>query len=1026
MSALLVPGRGRRLVIAVIWAGLGAVVAAVPACAAPLVSITKYSPAMYGSIDSPTPGVTVTAHLIRAGQTIASTSAVTTDENGSWSAAFPAHAPADDADVVEVDYTGPGAPSSTRYDLDGANLGEAFLSADGGTVTVDCQACANGSVPVRVQYTDGTTSDLQAVPSGQVFATPLAVPVSVNDRVTFTGTFARPDVNGGEALLRYTAAAALPGQLSAPTCTGNLARAEATCFGFPNGTYDLTRHRDGTTDVVRTSDALDGQLLASFADLRAGDTLVATVHEGTVAISKLQLGTLRADLNQYDGVGVGRAQFSVSGGSCSPGAPLPSMTTLDGPGGVCPADGQLPASADDLLFGPVVVALDDSGGGATTVTAPTFTSTSPIDGESVFSTGATGFADLDHPATAQLRYGPRGGNLTSASGDPTSATGAVLATLETGKRYDARWLATDAAGDTTTMGTGFVVQPGSAGLPGPVGPSGERGPVGPSGAAGERGPAGPAGAQGPAGPAGTAVEAAGVRGVTVTCKLVKRHSKITGTRCKATVRTVATRASVRMTLSRGRSAYLSGAATGRAGRVSIDLRSHRRVIDAGRYAVRFTVGTHGTMRIADGFVVVKRPRVALRGKAAVRRLAQPSARMSAFPSTSAAATSPDPDAAAHAEAQARGAPAARPGTTVITFGEYPVGTTITDQYKSQGILFSGDVLGDTQFISPDGSNPTSPVLSGTPQFFGTVGGWFVVAGTRTSIAMDTLSLDVGYIDSPGSVAVSAIGRNGGVLGRVIADSIGIDHLTLNFPGMIGFRVEAVGNEPAGFAVDNVAFASTGITVHGLLSVSSSSEMDTGSPAQARQCRSIVGQIKYSLALDAIPQVLAGMAIAPHGRQLFSHWFGGLGTAVDFPDDAAGGSVSGEAKASKEFKSLNDTIQGRVMTLVRAGADDIDVTSVATRIAFGLRGSNDLYETFRGTQGLDVSGTVTKIDGRVKGAITYVIRDTYGFGSDASEKFLVWGKAVRYLQTTCGAPDYPGGAHWFPSSVTVTVPIDRAL
>jgi hypothetical protein len=32
--------------------------------------------------------------------------------------------------------------------------------------------------------------------------------------------------------------------------------------------------------------------------------------------------------------------------------------------------------------------------------------------------------------------------------------------------------------------------------------------------------------------------------------------------------------------------------------------------------------------------------------------------------------------------------------------------------------------------------------------------------------------------------------------------------------------------------------------------------------------------------------------------------------------------------------------------------------------------------------------------------------------------------MRYLQTACGAPQHPGGAHWFPDTIAVTVPFNR--
>jgi hypothetical protein len=81
-------------------------------------------------------------------------------------------------------------------------------------------------------------------------------------------------------------------------------------------------------------------------------------------------------------------------------------------------------------------------------------------------------------------------------------------------------------------------------------------------------------------------------------------------------------------------------------------------------------------------------------------------------------------------------------------------------------------------------------------------------------------------------------------------------------------------------------------------------------------------------------------------------------------------------------------------------------------------SGDLYWGFRGTQGLTVTGSVHRADGRWTGTLTYVIRDSYGF--PVGDTLAGFGPPMRYLQTVCGAPQHPGGAHWFPDTITVTV------
>jgi hypothetical protein len=164
-----------------------------------------------------------------------------------------------------------------------------------------------------------------------------------------------------------------------------------------------------------------------------------------------------------------------------------------------------------------------------------------------------------------------------------------------------------------------------------------------------------------------------------------------------------------------------------------------------------------------------------------------------------------PDAIWH-EPSGGAAQQASPSAVTITFSEYPVGTVITTQYASaDGVVFQGNTPGDTQFISTDLANPDSPELSGTPLFTGDVGARFVIPGTNQPATVDSVSMDVGYIDNPGSTEVSAYGSNGALLGTVVANQLGWNHLTIAFPGIASFNVTAVSDEAAGFGVDNVSF-----------------------------------------------------------------------------------------------------------------------------------------------------------------------------------------------------------------------------
>jgi hypothetical protein len=133
-------------------------------------------------------------------------------------------------------------------------------------------------------------------------------------------------------------------------------------------------------------------------------------------------------------------------------------------------------------------------------------------------------------------------------------------------------------------------------------------------------------------------------------------------------------------------------------------------------------------------------------------------------------------------------------------GRTCVAISITNQYQPRGILFGGD----SPFISPDRSNPTSPVLSGTPLFNGAITGTFVKPdGTKRKVAH--FSLDVGYIDDPGSVTVTAYSASGSVLKAVNIDQTGIVPVTVKVAGISSFQVAEVSADTAGFAIDNVVY-----------------------------------------------------------------------------------------------------------------------------------------------------------------------------------------------------------------------------
>jgi hypothetical protein len=141
------------------------------------------------------------------------------------------------------------------------------------------------------------------------------------------------------------------------------------------------------------------------------------------------------------------------------------------------------------------------------------------------------------------------------------------------------------------------------------------------------------------------------------------------------------------------------------------------------------------------------------------------------------------------------------GSHFITFSEFPVGTLITTQYGSEGVVFSG-VPGP--FISDDSANPTSPVLSPGAGFLGTLDMEFVSpADGTTPASVSSVEFDLGYMDTIGGATVSTYDIGGNLLASFATNQLGIEHVSLSGPI---HKIEVVTTaDPAGAAIDNLGF-----------------------------------------------------------------------------------------------------------------------------------------------------------------------------------------------------------------------------
>lgn len=136
---------------------------------------------------------------------------------------------------------------------------------------------------------------------------------------------------------------------------------------------------------------------------------------------------------------------------------------------------------------------------------------------------------------------------------------------------------------------------------------------------------------------------------------------------------------------------------------------------------------------------------------------------------------------------------------VVTFSEVPLGTTVTTEYKAWGLRFGGD----EPFVTTDGSNPTSPVLSGTPRFFGDLEVVVVDPATGVDSTSNGVQLDVGYINNRDSVEIVAFDPEGRRIATRRTNAFGINEVRIEGARIQRLTIRAVAREDAGFAIDNV-------------------------------------------------------------------------------------------------------------------------------------------------------------------------------------------------------------------------------
>ncbi|EHM02990.1 PEP-CTERM exosortase interaction domain protein [Acetobacteraceae bacterium AT-5844] len=135
-----------------------------------------------------------------------------------------------------------------------------------------------------------------------------------------------------------------------------------------------------------------------------------------------------------------------------------------------------------------------------------------------------------------------------------------------------------------------------------------------------------------------------------------------------------------------------------------------------------------------------------------------------------------------------------------------------------------DAASPDTFIASDGSNPTSPVLSGSPLFNGSIAILF-------STPQAGVGLQGGFFNAIGGTAITAFDAAGNLLGSVTNTGLGIEFLGLvtddGLAQISGLLFSLVGSEPAGFAIDNVRFGGQGEVVTPVPEPASIALMGTG-------------------------------------------------------------------------------------------------------------------------------------------------------------------------------------------------------
>lgn len=468
----------------------------------PQVVVKQFSSTVSGNTENNASGVTVKVTLLRpsaSGAPVVVAQRTGTTSSGAWSVSLGSHAVGDDRDVIDVHYSGAGAPSPRLDQILTGNGGNPFTESgwigwtdmDSGSFLTDTQTeqgQAPPSLTLEPCFQTGVESDSLGTESPTDFCNtasdsataPVSSAVTPGQAVTWTSLDDRaftppgePDANGVGALVKLTVPVGEPDSVSSfsnpfvaippggfPTCSGDLEGRTVTCSGLvPGQTYTL---HDGAKSASGTADST-GTLSVPLA-IKRGDTV--SLSNGSRTLTTLHVAHLRAAI-QGD-------QATLASGQCQPGeyyGPPISTPPTNGSAGslaggialsgqTCPMSG----SAAGLPSG-TIAQTDERSGGQTQTEVPLIIRTTPINGQAVGGTfialaraGLSGpnntTTHVQAPIALQIRHS---GTPVFTAKNVDTKNGVKVSGLKAGV-YEARWSLTDANGDTRTVFTQFTVR----------------------------------------------------------------------------------------------------------------------------------------------------------------------------------------------------------------------------------------------------------------------------------------------------------------------------------------------------------------------------------------------------------------------------------------------------------------------------------------------------------------------------------------------------------------------------------------